>query len=166
MNPSASRLPLCLVSNSRVIRPVNSVTNTGGSSLGSRNPALWFYYEIPVTPGTTLYKPKTSMRPLQAVQRGSARSARSHLRAFEYWHPNESAFDDLPSKVPYVQAGQKLSNINIILNQTPPRFDLFEDEKPIETAALLILGHAACALRRSCRESVISLVRLFSPWLS
>jgi len=48
--------------------------------------------------------------------------------AFEYWHANESAYDDPSQRDPVtVIAGQKLSNLNFILNQTPPRFDQFED---------------------------------------
>jgi hypothetical protein len=48
--------------------------------------------------------------------------------AYEYWHQNESAFDNASLKDPLtVQAGQKLSNINFILNNTSPRFDQFED---------------------------------------
>jgi hypothetical protein len=48
--------------------------------------------------------------------------------AYEYWHQYESAFDNPAQKDALtVQAGQKFSNINFILNQTPPRFDQFED---------------------------------------
>ncbi len=111
--------------------PGQSITgdNTGGSDLGSRNPALIGYYEIPVSPGTYTVQVEnldpaftggSSVGPLDppAITYG----------AYEYWHQYESAFDD-PSKKDSltVQAGQKLSNINIILNQTPPRFDQFED---------------------------------------
>src|SRR4030095_1803661 len=48
--------------------------------------------------------------------------------AYEYWHNYESAFDD-PSQrdTVTVVAGQKLSNLNFILNQTPLRCDQFED---------------------------------------
>jgi hypothetical protein len=103
--------------------------NTGGSSLGSRNPALIGYYEIPVPPGTYTVQVEnidasftggSSVGPLDppAVIYG----------AFEYWHNYESAFDDPAQRDPViVVAGQKLSNLNFILNGTPPRFDQYED---------------------------------------
>ncbi len=103
--------------------------NTAGSSFGSRNPALIGYYEIPVTPGTytvqienidSSFTGGSSVGPLDppAVTYG----------ANEYWHQYESAFDNPAQKDPItVQAGQKISNIDFIMNQTPPRFDLFED---------------------------------------
>jgi hypothetical protein len=114
--------------------PGQSITgdNTSGSTLGSRNPALIGYYEIPVPPGTytvqvenldAAFTGGSSVGPLDppAITYG----------AYEYWHQYESAFDDPSKKDPLtVQAGQKLSNINIILNQTPPRFDQFEDGEP------------------------------------
>lgn len=104
-------------------------TNTGGSQFGSRNPALIGYYEIPVPPGTYTIQTEnldssftggSSVGPLDppAVTYG----------AFEYWHNFESAFDDPSQRDPVsVAAGQKISNLNFILNQTPPRFDPFED---------------------------------------
>jgi len=111
--------------------PGQSITgdNTAGSSFGSRNPALIGYYEIPVTPGTytvqieninSSFTGGSSVGPLDppAVTYG----------ADEYWHQYESAFDNPAQKDPItVQAGQKSSNIDFIMNQTPPRFDLFED---------------------------------------
>jgi len=111
--------------------PGQSITgdNTAGSSFGGRNPALIGYYEIPVTPGTytvqienidSSFAGGSSVGPLDppAVTYG----------ADEYWHHYESAFDNPAQKDPItVQAGQKISNINFIMNQTPPRFDPFED---------------------------------------
>jgi hypothetical protein len=106
-----------------------SGNNTGGSAFGSRNPALIGYYEIPVPPGTytvqtenidSAFTGGSSVGPLDppAVTYGAS----------EYWHHFESAFDDPHQADPVtVQAGQKISNINIILNGTPPRFDQFED---------------------------------------
>lgn len=111
--------------------PGQSITgdNTGGSGFGGRNPALIGYYEIPVTPGTytvqienidSSFSGGSSVGPLDlpAVTYG----------ANEYWHHYESAFDNPAQKDPItVQAGQKISSVNFIMNQTPPRFDPFED---------------------------------------
>jgi hypothetical protein len=103
--------------------------NTGGSSFGSRNPALIGYYEIPVPPGSYTVQTEnispsfeggSSVGPLDppAITYG----------AQEYWHHFESAFDDAGQRDPIaVQAGQTVGNINFILNQTPPRFDSLED---------------------------------------
>jgi hypothetical protein len=45
----------------------------------------------------------------------------------EFWDNAESATDTPSSSSPVtVSAGQTVSNINIILNGTPPRFDSFE----------------------------------------
>jgi hypothetical protein len=111
--------------------PGQSITgnNNSGSIFGSRNPALIGYYEIPVTPGTYTIQTEnidvsftggSSVGPLDppAITYGAA----------EYWHNYESANDDPAQRDPItVQAGQKISNVNIILNGTPPRFDQFED---------------------------------------
>jgi hypothetical protein len=103
--------------------------NTNGSSFGSRNPALIGYYEIPVPAGNYTVQVEnihqsftggSSVGPLDppAITYG----------AQEYWHRFESAYDDLNQIDPIaVQVGQTVSNINIILNQTPPRFDSLED---------------------------------------
>jgi hypothetical protein len=103
--------------------------NTGGSLFGGRNPALIGYYEIPVPAGTYTVQVEnlnasftggSSVGPLDppAITNG----------AQEYWHHFESAFDDVNQRDPIlVEAGQTISNINMILNQTPPRFDSLED---------------------------------------
>ncbi len=125
--------------------PGQSITgdNTGGSSLGSRNPALIGYYEIPVTPGTyTVQTENIDAAFTGGSSVGPLDPPALTYGAFEYWHLNESAFDDPSVKGSViVQAGQKLSNINIILNQTPPRFDLFEDgEAQLKQPPFLFLG--------------------------
>jgi hypothetical protein len=103
--------------------------NTGGSHYGSRNPALIGYYEIPVTPGTyTVQTENLDSSFVGGSSVGPLDPPAITYGAYEYWHQYESAFDDPSKKDPLtVQAGQKLSNINFILNQTPPRFDQFED---------------------------------------
>jgi hypothetical protein len=104
-------------------------TNTNGSAFGSRNPALIGYYEIPVPPGTyTLQTENLDASFTGGSSVGPLDPPALTYGASEYWHHYESAFDDPSQKDPItVQAGQKISNINFILNQTPPRFDQFED---------------------------------------
>jgi hypothetical protein len=101
--------------------------NTGGSQLGSRNPALIGYYEIPVPPGSYTVE-------VEAID--SEFSGGSSVGPLdppapvppEFWHNYESGYDD-PSLADSVTvaAGQKISNLNIILNGTPSRFDANED---------------------------------------
>jgi hypothetical protein len=110
--------------------PGQSVTgnNTNGSSFGSRNPALIGCYEIPVTPGTYTiqfenihsgFTGGSSVGPLDPPVYGFAG---------EFWHQYESASDDnTKSDTITVAAGQTVPNINIIENQTAPRFDVNED---------------------------------------
>ena len=103
--------------------------NMAGSLLGSRNPAFIGYYEIPVPPGTyTVQTENLDASFVGGSSVGPLDPPAITYGAYEYWHQSESAFDDPSKKDPLtVQAGQKLSNINFILNQTPPRFDQFED---------------------------------------
>jgi hypothetical protein len=117
-------------------------TNTNGSSLGSRNPALIGYFEIPVPAGSytlqvenidSAFDGGSSVGPLDPPAVQSVPQ--------EYWHAQQSAFDDTSRRDPIsVAAGQKISNLNFILNGTPPRFDQFEDgEVRLETPSVPFL---------------------------
>lgn len=111
--------------------PGQSVTgdNTGGSAFGSRDPALIGYYEIPVSPGTYTLQTENIYASFSGGSSvGPLDPPGITFGADEYWHQYESPFDNPSHKsLLTVQAGQKLSNINIILNGTAPRFDQFED---------------------------------------
>jgi len=140
--------------------PGQSLTgdNTGGSSFGSRNPALIGYYEILVTPGTYTIETENID---SAFVGGSAVGPLSPpaitYAASEFWHLYESAYDDPTLKDPVtVAAGQKISNINFILNQTQPllnRFDQFEDGE-----VRLLLPSERFVLRRSPAPSILERV--------
>jgi len=111
--------------------PGQSITgdNTGGSSFGSHNPALIGYYEIPVSPGTyTIQTENIDSSFTGGSSVGPLDPPVATNGAIEYWHNYESAFDDPTQHDPItVTAGQKISNVNMILNQTSPRFDPEED---------------------------------------
>jgi hypothetical protein len=111
--------------------PGQSLTgdNSGGSEFGSRNSALIGYYEIPVTAGMyTLQTENINASFTGGSSVGPLDRPAITYGAFEYWHHYESAFDGPGGKdLITVQAGQKLSNVNFILNGTPPRFDPFDD---------------------------------------
>lgn len=106
-----------------------SGNNTGGSSFGSRNPTLIGYYEIPVTPGQYTVQAENIDQSFRGGSGVGPLNPPIPIPGFqEFWHQNESPFDDAGLKdVLTVAAGQKLSNINFILNNTAPRFDQFED---------------------------------------
>ncbi len=106
-----------------------NVTSTNpGSSFGSRNTLLIGAYRIPVTPGnyrlevesiSPFFVGGSSVGPLQfPIPSPGPR---------EFWDSGESANDSTSAVTNItVAAGQTISNINIILNGTPPRFDAFE----------------------------------------
>ncbi len=123
--------------------------NTNGSSRGSRNPLLIGYYEIAVPPGTytveveSVYSgffSESSIGPLTppVPLPGPA----------EFWNQDESAFDfPLQRDTITVHAGDNISGIDIILNNTPGRFDQYEDSgslldaplpEPLETSSEVV----------------------------
>jgi len=103
--------------------------NNPGSSFGSRSVALIGYYEIPVPPGTyTVQVENIDSRFTWGSSVGPLDPPAITYGAYEFWHHNESAYDDTSQKDPVtVPAGQSVSGINFILNGTPPRFDQYED---------------------------------------
>lgn len=106
-------------------------TNTGGSPLGSRQPLLMGIYDIPVPAGTyrvevesvfTWFAGSSGVGPLDPPIASPGPK--------EFWNVNESATDSLTDSSPVtVSAGGIASEINIILNGTPPRFDSFESAR-------------------------------------
>ncbi len=109
--------------------PGQSVTtNSPPSKFGSRDPQLIGVYEIPVTPGTYTIQ-------VESVDPGFAFGSGvgpldipiPNPGLDEFWNTSESATDSpsLSSTIT-VTAGQTVSNIDIILNGTPSRFDAFE----------------------------------------
>lgn len=102
--------------------------NGGGSQFGSRNTALIGYYEIPVTPGSYTVELEAIDGQFTGGSSVGPLDPPAQSVAAEFWHANESAYDDATLADPVtVAAGQKISNLNIILNGTPPRFDPNED---------------------------------------
>jgi hypothetical protein len=90
-------------------------TNTNGSSLGSRNPALIGYYEIPVPAGS------------YTVETESIRASFAGGSSVGPLDPPVPSPGGTQPEPVTVTAGQKISNLNFVLNGTPPRFDPYED---------------------------------------
>ncbi|MBZ5528179.1 MAG: hypothetical protein LAN71_09810 [Acidobacteriia bacterium] len=134
--------------------PGQSITTTNpGSPYGSRSPALIGYYEIPVPPGTyTVQTENIDARFVGGSSVGPLDRPAITYGAYEFWHHNESAFDDPSLKDPIVvSAGQTVNGIDFILNSTPPRFDKYEDGMaflPSHPAGLFAFRRSAFLLLR------------------
>jgi hypothetical protein len=103
--------------------------NKGGSLTGSRDPSLIGYYEIPVPPGTyTVFVENISSNFRGGSSVGPLDPPMWIQGIEEFWNKAESPFDDDLDKDPVkVDAGQTVDHIDIILNNTPYRFDDLED---------------------------------------
>ncbi len=112
--------------------PDPTENNVNGSKSGSRNPQLIGYYEIPVPPGTYTVEVEALNPGFPSDSGLGPLPFAPQLPGFdgkEYWNLNESAFDfPLQADTITVNAGDKVTDIDIILNSTGPRFDIYEDD--------------------------------------
>ncbi|HWQ03400.1 MAG TPA: matrixin family metalloprotease [Candidatus Nitrosotenuis sp.] len=137
--------------------PGQNVTgNNPGSLRGSRNPALLGFYEIPVTPGAYTVEVGPILHGFSAGSSvGPLSTPIPSPGPNEFWDATESATDDPAATTTItVAAGQTVSNIDIILNSTPPRFDAFESaalELPEMPPAILSRKKSLAA---GCEEAV------------
>lgn len=114
--------------------------NAGGSSFGSRAPALLGAYELPVPAG--VYSVQISGL-LDGGVLGPNQPTIPLPGPGEYWNPQESATDFDFTKVNClanqqlsyvtVQAGATLPNIDVIMNGTAPTFDYMEGSSASST---------------------------------
>ena len=105
------------------------VTGTNpGYEFGSRNPLVNGTYEIPVPAGTYTVEVESVFDAFVAGSSvGPINPPIPNPGANEFWDVNESATDSTTAKSNVsVSAGSVVSEINIILNGTKPRFDSFE----------------------------------------
>lgn len=103
--------------------------NVNGSPPGSRNPSLIGYYKISVPPGTytveveeiyTAFTGGSSVGPLDPPVALPGPP--------EFWNKDESAFDfPMQRDIITVSAGENVTGVDIILNDSNPRFDQYED---------------------------------------
>ncbi len=106
--------------------------NDSGDPDGSRQAKYIGYYEIPVPAGT--YTVEIESVNAQFSGGSSVGPLSPPVPLFspavpEFWNKNESAYDIPLERDPITVApGQKVENINIIENGTPPRFDRYEDD--------------------------------------
>lgn len=111
--------------------PGQSVTgdNTDGDQDGSRNPQLVGYFEIPVPAGTYTVEIESIRSSFTSGSRvGPLDPPIPSAGQPEFWNKAESAYDLTAAfDTITVAAGQTVSDTNIILNNTPPRFDQYED---------------------------------------
>lgn len=126
------RIAVSVVSGYRFTgNPGQSVTgdNKGGDQQGSRDPKLIGYYEIAVPAGTYTVEVESVNLSFSGGSRlGPVDPPIGMPAQHEYWTTNQSGFNDPTWKDTITVApGQTINGINIILNQTQPRFDQFED---------------------------------------
>ncbi|HYD16621.1 MAG TPA: hypothetical protein VEB03_01310 [Candidatus Nanoarchaeia archaeon] len=104
--------------------------NRTGSIFGSRKPITIGYYEIPVPSGTYTIEIES------VAGKDSGEAYAGPLTppillpgsGAEFWNDYETPFDDPATKTPITVApGQSVTGVNIILNNTPPRYDQYED---------------------------------------
>jgi hypothetical protein len=113
--------------------------NSAGWPDGSRNPQLIGYYEISVPPGTytveieslyTSFQSDSGIGPLDPPVPMPGGVAK-------FWNQTSSAFDfPMQRDTITVHGGDQITNTNIILNYTQPRFDQYEDEGELFDAPL------------------------------
>lgn len=149
-NPGQSITAKYLACNPTSACPPNGFRddNTAGSSFGSRDATLIGYYEIPVTPGTYTVQVESIDSGFEGGSSvGSLDPPIPMPGPPEFWHQNESANDDPTKKDSItVAAGQTVGNTNIIVNNTPPRYDQFEDGISLN---FLVYDPSAIVLRRN-----------------
>jgi hypothetical protein len=111
--------------------PGQSITgdNTGGSSFGSRDPGVIGYYEIPVPPGDyAVLVERIRLAFTGGSGVGPLDPPVAEGFSGEYWNQSESNSDSASLRDPIsVSAGHTISDVNVIINSTPPRFDQYED---------------------------------------
>jgi hypothetical protein len=111
--------------------------NTAGSSFGSRDPELNGYYEIPVPAGEYTIEVRNIT---QSEGIGSVTPPFFLPGPSEFWNQDESASDESADDPGFsyatarkdtvvVPAGAVISGKDIILNNTPPTYDQFEQPK-------------------------------------
>ena len=101
--------------------------NTSGSLAGSRDPKLIGYYRIAVPPGTYTVEVE-AVYPAFVGGSGIGRLSSPPSGGAEFWNKDESAFDfPLQRDSITINSGEKVTGIDIILNNTSPQFDQYED---------------------------------------
>jgi len=103
--------------------------NTNGSAPGSRTPSLIGYYEIAVPPGVYTVEVESIF---EAFVGGSSVGPLDPPIPIpgvaEFWNQDESAFDyPLQRDTITIHPGDKVTGIDIILNNPYQRFDQYED---------------------------------------
>jgi hypothetical protein len=103
--------------------------NVAGSALGSRQVGLLGYYEIDVPPGTYTLEVESVFGGFEGGSSVGPFNVPVPIPGTpEFWDDEESALDDTSIKTPIsVGAGESVTGIDIILSNTPGRFDQFED---------------------------------------
>jgi hypothetical protein len=102
--------------------------NTNGSPDGSRTPSLIGYYQLSVPPGTYTVEVESVYYGFTAGSSVGPLDPPATVDFPEFWNQDESAFDFPQQRDTItVHAGDKITGIDIILNDQYPTFDQYED---------------------------------------
>jgi hypothetical protein len=106
-----------------------SSDNSNGATNGSRNPQLIGRYQIPLPPGTYTIEVESVFGSFASHSGLGPLSPPVPLPGpAEFWNQNESAFDfPLQRDTITIHAGENITGIDIILNNTQSTFDKYED---------------------------------------
>jgi hypothetical protein len=119
--------------------PAAGENNTNGDASGSRKPSLIGYYELSVPPGTYTVEVESVFEVFVAGSGVGPLNPPARMPGDpEFWNKDESAFDYSLQRDPIpVQAGDHISETDIILNWQLPRFDQYEDSSALFDAPIL-----------------------------
>lgn len=108
--------------------PDPNENNTKGDPDGTRDSQRIGYYQISVPPGTYTVEVESIFSSFVSDSGIGPLSPPVQVVSPEFWNNDESAFDfPLQRDTITVHAGDNITGIDIILNQTQQRFDQFED---------------------------------------
>jgi hypothetical protein len=114
--------------------------NQGGSDFGSRDAALVGYYQVPVPSGSYTVEVEAVKSSFQGGSSVGPLDPPAPLPGGiqKYWNSTETSHDDPNTRTPVtVTPGSHVQNLDIILNNTDPTFDPYEDPGHALLAPLL-----------------------------
>jgi hypothetical protein len=115
-----------------------SSDNSNGAPNGSRNSQLIGRYQIPLPPGTYTIEVESIYGGFVSDSGIGPLNPPVPLPGpAEFWNQNESAFDfPLQRDTITIHAGESITGTDIILNNTQPTFDKYEDSSALSDGPL------------------------------
>jgi hypothetical protein len=102
--------------------------NTNGDPNGSRKPGLIGFYQVKVPPGTYTIEVEEIFNGFNGGSSVGPLGIAATVSPNKFWNKNSSRVDfPLQRDTITVHAGDNVTDINVILNGAPARFDQYED---------------------------------------